>query len=196
MNRNTFFQEIAEHVPADGLEYIQRAYWLVKDAHRKQSRRLTGERYFEHVRRVAYMLCITYGYTKPETIALGLLHDVIEDTFVPPSVITNLFGQAMYEDIMVLSKELPTFNLVTGTMIARAKIKDELYYQNLLTTASRKPRLVKGCDRIDNLADLPSWEETRRIKYINETRTNVLPIVYLADVRMATEIERLLALAE
>src|SRR5689334_3925216 len=100
MNREEFFTSMADTLPFDGLQYIQRAYWLVKEAHRKQSRRLTGERYFEHVRRVAYMACITYGYNDASTVALGLLHDVIEDTSVPQDVIVNLFGHDMYRDIL------------------------------------------------------------------------------------------------
>jgi (p)ppGpp synthase/HD superfamily hydrolase len=193
MNRETFFKTLADKLKVDELTYVQRMYWLVKDAHRRQSRRLTGERYFEHVRRVSLDLAVTYGYWDAMTIAEGLGHDLIEDTFVLPSIIVDLFGQELYDDILSLSKDLPSFNPITGHMIARAKVKDDSYYQSLAIVRVR-PRRVKGCDRIDNLADLAAWEPARREKYIIETRTKVLPIVLDTDIRMAAEIERRLVI--
>lgn len=189
MDRDTYFKILAEKLKADELAYVQRMYWLVKDAHRRQSRRLTGERYFEHVRRVSLDLAVTYGYWDAMTIAEGLGHDLIEDTFVLPSVIVDLFGQELYDDILSLSKELPSFNPITGQMIVRAKVKDEIYYSSL-AIARVRPRRVKGCDRIDNLTDLIAWEPARRDKYIIETETNVLPIIEATDLRMAAEIRR------
>lgn len=192
MNRNQFFQSIADHVSNEGLAYIQRAYWLVKEAHRKQHRRLTGERYFEHVRRVA-CIAIDFGYRDVETITLALIHDVVEDTFVPPSVIASLFGREMYEWALVLSKEHPSYNVVTGRLIARAKLKEAEYYTNL-AKADLVPQIVKGCDRIDNLGDFPNWEPARREKYITETTQYILPITDRIDSRISSEIRSRLEL--
>lgn len=194
MNRKIYFTTIADLIPADGLQYVQNAYYIVKDGHRKQSRRLTGERYFEHVRRVSWAVGVTFGYHDPHKIAMALLHDVIEDTYIPSSIIVNLFGRRMYEDIMFLSKEVPSFNMITGELIGRAKINDDSYYETLMV-APESPRIVKGCDRIDNLEDLPSWEESRRNKYIAETNNRIMPIVNITDVRMAKVIQEKLALA-
>jgi (p)ppGpp synthase/HD superfamily hydrolase len=193
MNRKEFFKTLGDVLKYDELSYVQRMYWLVKEAHRKQSRRLTGERYFEHVRRVAFDVAMTYGYNDAMYVSLGLGHDLVEDTYVPTAVIVNLFGQELYNDIAMLSKELPSFDPITGEVVARAKLKDEDYYGKL-AQADKRVRRVKGCDRIDNLTDLSKWEEARRKKYTVETNTHVLPIVQTADLRMAAEIERKLAL--
>lgn len=189
MNRKTFFLSIADKLTVDDLNYVQNAYWLVKDAHRRQKRRLTGERYFEHVRRVAHMAAVTFGFMDKNVIALSLLHDVIEDTFVSPNIIISLFGHHMYSDCLSLSKELPFFNGVTGEMIFRSKRSEEEYYQNL-AKSSDEVKIVKGIDRIDNLADLPHWEEARREKYELETRKYILPIVSPVSKNIADEIER------
>lgn len=194
MNREQYFKTLSDHLKYDELLYVQRMYWLVKEAHRKQSRRLTGERYFEHVRRVSLDLAVTYGFADAMHVALGLGHDLIEDTFVPTSIIVNLFGEELYTDIMSLSKELPSFNLISGKLIARSKIKDEDYYAGL-AVASIRARRAKGCDRIDNVTDLKSWEAPRRVKYVTETTDLVLPIIRATDIRMSAEIERKLALA-
>ena len=176
MNREEYFRAIADRLHGDELAYVQRAYWLVKEAHRKQFRRLTGERFFEHVRRVSYSAGVTYGYYDAPTLALGLLHDIVEDSYVPSSVIVSLFGQTMYNEVLLLSKELPSYNVVTGEVIAKAKLTDKVYYGSL-ATAPERPRIIKGCDRLDNIADLKQWEPERREKYIKETRELVLPVV-------------------
>jgi (p)ppGpp synthase/HD superfamily hydrolase len=176
MNREEYFRAIADRLHGDELAYVQRAYWLVKEAHRKQSRRLTGERFFEHVRRVSFLAGVTYGYYDAQTLSLGLLHDLIEDTYVPSSVIVSLFGQTMYAEVLLLSKELPSYNVVTGEVMAKAKLTDKAYY-GALAIAPQRPRVVKGCDRLDNLSDLERWEPERREKYIKETRELVLPVI-------------------
>ena len=188
MDRSLYFSTLADRLNSDELLYVQRAYWLVKEAHRRQKRRLTGERFFEHVRRVSFMAAVDYGYCDGETAALGLLHDVVEDTFVPQSVIVNLFGQQMYGWILNVSKEIPTFHPVTGNVIARAKLDEAAFYKALMT-AHLKPRIIKGCDRIDNLADLISWETPRREKYIIETNMYHVPLALQTDARIAKEIE-------
>jgi (p)ppGpp synthase/HD superfamily hydrolase len=189
MDRSLYFSTLADRLNSDELQYVQRAYWLVKEAHRRQKRRLTGERFFEHLRRVSFLATVDYGYCDGETAALGLLHDVVEDTFVPQTVLVNLFGQQMYGWVLDTSKEIPTFHPVTGKLIARAKLDEAAFYQNLMT-AHKKPRVVKGCDRVDNLKDLSQWEPARRDKYIIETNTYHLPLAFQTDVRIANEIEK------
>ena len=193
MDRKEFFKTISDVIPNDQVSYVQDMYWLVKEAHRKQSRRPTGERYFEHVRRVAFDVAMTYGYNDGMHVALALGHDLVEDTYVHPRIIVKMFGQQLYEDIAVLSKELPSFHPVTGELVARAKLKDDDYYKKV-SEASKRVRRVKGCDRIDNLTDLSKWEEGRRFKYVTETQGWVLPIIRDTDLRMAAEIERKLSL--
>ena len=141
-----------------------------------------------YVRRVSFSVGITYGYADAHHFALGLLHDVIEDTFVPQDILVNLFGHGMYADILSLSKEIPAFDSISGRMIKRAKISDDEYYP-ALASAGVIPRRIKGCDRIDNLADLVQWESARREKYIVETNTRILPIVNATDLRMSAEIQ-------
>ncbi len=189
MDRTEFFTTIADRLTNDELQYVQRAYWLVKEVHRTQFRRLSGERYFEHVRRVAFTAAHDYGYYDGQTIALGLLHDTIEDTFVPMNILVNLFGKQMYELVLTLSKEIPTFHNVTGKLIGRVKLSTEDYYKNL-KNGHKKSKIIKGCDRIDNLSDLAQWDAQRQRKYINETNDYVLPAIYSVDVRITQEIQK------
>jgi len=189
MNRQEYFSILSDHLNASELEYVQQAYWLVKEAHRRQYRRLNGERFFEHVRRVSFTASYTYGYMDAHHIALGLLHDTVEDTYVPPAILLNLFGSRMYKHVLALSKEIPVFDTIGGKVIKRAKLTNEEYFP-ALAEADIEPRRIKGCDRIDNLSDFASWEPERQKKYIIETNTFILPIVEKTDIRMAEEIRR------
>lgn len=195
MTRQEFFTQIGTKLNPEDLAYVHNAYFLVKEAHRRQNRRMTGERYFEHVRRVAFMASEEFGYSSRDVITLGLLHDVIEDTFVPPGIISSLFGVQMYHWCVTLSKELPTFNAVTGSLLRRAKVPEAEYYA-ALAEAHVVPRIIKGCDRADNLADFEQWEPARQAKYDLETRTYVLPIIDNTDARIAAKIRRRLDVAK
>ncbi len=55
MNRETFFDTIHTLVDPSELIMVSHAYWLAKQVHREQTRD-SGERYFEHCRRVALNL--------------------------------------------------------------------------------------------------------------------------------------------
>jgi len=188
MDRDTYFYELGDRLQPDELRYVQKAYWLVKQGHRGQFRRLTGERYFEHVRRVSFS-AIAFGYGDVDTLTLGLLHDTIEDTYVPQDILVGLFGQTMYEWILKLSKDLPVFHPICGKVMAKAKVPDDVYYP-ALAVADIHPRIVKSLDRLDNVADLARWDTQRREKYIRETVNLVLPIVKNTDTRIAEMIEQ------
>jgi guanosine-3',5'-bis(diphosphate) 3'-pyrophosphohydrolase len=172
MNREAFFRTIAG-LPSHELLRVQSAYWLSKDVHRKQIRD-TGERYFNHPRRVAYHL-IDMGYTNSDGLILALLHDAIEDTNVPFCVITGAFGAATWQNLFILSKSTPSCDPITGETIGHIKKDTEVYYKRIME-ADKHVRLVKLADRLDNLEDMVSFTPERKAKYIAETEKYVIPL--------------------
>lgn len=170
MNRNDFFDRI-KNLPTEELERIQCAYWLSKDVHRTQTRD-TGERYFNHPRRVALQL-IDAGYT--DSVVLALLHDAIEDTNVPFRVIIRIFGADTWKDLLLLSKAVSFVDPVTGQTIGHVKKETEAYYGELMS-APKHVRLVKLADRLDNLSDMANFTPERKAKYIQETEKYVIPL--------------------
>jgi GTP diphosphokinase / guanosine-3',5'-bis(diphosphate) 3'-diphosphatase len=175
MSRKEFFQELAhKHQHSDwGLKKIYTAYWFSKNVHRPQKRD-NGERYFEHPLRVAKTL-IDIGYDDVTTISTALLHDVVEDTFSPESVIVDLFGPEIWSNISVLSKTRMVLDPISFELVVKAKQDTNLYFMNL-TTANKTARLVKLSDRLDNITDLDTFTPQRRTKYIKETIDFILPI--------------------
>lgn len=55
MDRKEFLERVKGRFSGQDLERIAKAYWFAKAVHRGQVRN-TGERYFEHCRRVACKL--------------------------------------------------------------------------------------------------------------------------------------------
>jgi GTP pyrophosphokinase/guanosine-3',5'-bis(diphosphate) 3'-pyrophosphohydrolase len=187
MNRDLFFAQLSRDLSSEDLKVVQKAYWLAKEAHRKQTR-MNGERYFEHLRRVAISTVTYAGRADVRAIVLGLLHDVIEDTYVPAGVIGELFGEEIQRNCVTLSKEVPQWNALTGELICRTKLHiDDYLYR--IRNASAVVKLVKGCDRLDNVQDLATFKSARKERYIEETK-KLLPIIDTCYVPLAYAIKK------
>ena len=77
MLKREFLQKIEEYNPNYDMDMISKAYDVADEMHRNQLRK-SGEEYLIHPVAVAEILA-ELGMDS-ETIAAGLLHDVIEDT--------------------------------------------------------------------------------------------------------------------
>ncbi|MDO8515654.1 MAG: hypothetical protein Q7S28_00190, partial [bacterium] len=89
-----------------------------------------------------------------------------------------------------LSKKLPSFNPVSGEIMAWAKLDNETYYKGIAASA-QEVRSIKCADRIDNLRSCKIWPKERRARYVKETEDFVLPIARtLDDSWFLKELER------
>lgn len=175
MNRHEFFGMVKDKGIIDSRELrnIQLAYWLAKTVHREQKRD-SGERYFEHCRRVA--LC---GADAKEII-VGLLHDCIEDSFIPYEILLRCFGLIAC-DIEILSKTQPILDPLTGFAKNRLRKRDDKYYDRISDWSSTSKH-VKIFDRLDNLRSMRgTWSKEKQLKYIAETEKYILPIAKKTD---------------
>jgi len=187
MNRDQFFHLLSPRPPEELLK-IQQAYWLAKHAHRKQKRD-GGGRYFEHPRRVA-IRAIKAGYDSTEQIIFCLLHDVVEDTDTPLTVIVALFGVAMWDRLVLVSKKMPVFDTVTGEVRGRTKKETAVYFKEI-ASADIIVRRGKLFDRLDNMSDMRAFSRARRKKYLVETRRRLMPIARATDPMLANELDML-----
>ena len=90
MNRVIFFGMLADAgLSNEDLLEMQLAYWIAKDGHRSQIRD-DGVRYFEHPRDVVTLL-VERGHTSVRMLVIAKLHDVPEDTYVPPDAIVRIY---------------------------------------------------------------------------------------------------------
>ena len=80
---------IRRYHPSDDISLVEKAYLLAKDAHKDQKRK-SGEPYIIHPLCVGIILADLE--MDKETIAAGLLHDVVEDTGMTLDDMTREFG--------------------------------------------------------------------------------------------------------
>jgi GTP pyrophosphokinase len=190
MNRADFFDNIRSlfsNLTQEKVEEIQCAYWLAKVIHRDQKRD-SGERYFEHCRRVAIIL-VEQGITNSDGIVVALLHDCIEDGLLPQGILYKIFGAKITRAIEVLSKTTPIFDK-DGSVVGQTPKDINLYYEGIAMAPSWI-QYVKLVDRIDNLRHMGVWGENRKQKYQEETRKFLIPIAQDTDPVLTTELERL-----
>ncbi|MCX6714654.1 MAG: HD domain-containing protein [Candidatus Uhrbacteria bacterium] len=194
MDRKEFFEGLnLTHWDLSDRKLIQAAYELAKLGHAKQTRD-GGGRYFEHPREVARLL-IGFGYLECETICTGLLHDGIEDTYIPEIVYIQTFGACVYRSIETLSKSIPHNDPLTGRVIGYIKKTLEEYFTELMK-APKHVRATKCCDRLHNLRTLGGRSNRKKREQIDETVKYILPLADATDPEIAKAIRVEIALLE
>ncbi len=134
-------------------QLLEEAYVFAEHAHKDQ-KRMSGEPYFNHVFETAKILAKLGMDT--QTIAAGLLHDVLEDTEVTDKEIKDKFG----EDILFL------INGVTklGTLKYRGHERHIESLRKFFVAMASDLRVViiKFADRLHNLRTLEYVREDKR----------------------------------
>lgn len=198
MNRFQFFDSIPAMTQQDR-QRIHWAYALAKKWHEGQTRD-SGERYFEHVRNVASIL-IAHGYVSADYIILAILHDSLEDTTIPWSMLEQLFGPEITRDILTVSKTYGIEDPLTGFVIHTHKRSKEDYFGGIRRSGKRAA-VAKCADRIHNLSDLidppadSRWTREKRLEQVAETREWILPLAEIHEPRFAEKLRHLCALIE
>lgn len=90
---NDLITRVYKYHPSDDISLIEKAYRLASDAHKDQARK-SGEPYIIHPLCVSIILADLE--MDKETIAAGLLHDVVEDTLFTAEEIEGEFGSDVY----------------------------------------------------------------------------------------------------
>jgi GTP pyrophosphokinase len=175
MDRKEFFAKVHQVVDPKEWERMQVAYWFSKTVHEKTPDRASGERYFEHCKRSAWNL-MEYSDDPHDADAAitGLLHDSVEDCFIPQDIIRALFGKYIQESVEVLSKVIPVFGDNDGFIMKHKKSNDD-YYSGI-ARADRRIARVKLADRLDNFTDMNGWDFPRKMKYLCETEKHIIPL--------------------
>ena len=175
--------DIKEYVKLYPDSLIARSYAFAEKAHSGQ-KRASGEAYFEHPKKVAAFL-LEWNMDE-ETIAAGLLHDVVEDTECSMEDIKKEFGDHV------------AF-LVDGiTKLGRVKYRgEEAQRENikkLILASSEDIRvlIIKLADRYHNMQTLKYLKPAKQYRIALETYEIYAPIAYrLGMQHLSGELEDL-----
>lgn len=167
--RELFFAPLEMSLDPNNLESVSYAYESAKAGHAKQTR-LGGARYFDHPKAAAWIYINELKGRDPRIIIALLLHDVQEDTALLSTYrICRNFGEDIALDLRAITK------LRKGV---KNRIKEtEEQYICRITETSPHVIIVKLCDRLHNLRTLDACPSEKQIKYLEETKTLLMPVL-------------------
>ncbi|MGH7589233.1 MAG: HD domain-containing protein [Gemmatimonadota bacterium] len=137
-------------------------------AHAGQTR-TSGEPYITHPRAVKAILEDEFPEPVDDvTLAIALLHDVLEDSDVHPSIILERYGREVQEGVTLLSLRVEALDLDRPPDI----------YWSGIRRGPRAVRLVKAADRLHNIrVTIENGDREMRAKYLEESPAHLLPIL-------------------
>src|SRR6266513_363253 len=182
------FEDILDKVesyrPDFDEELLQKDYIFSALEHRGQTRS-SGEPYLVHPLNVAHILA---DLRLDETsIAVGLLHDVLEDTLTTKEVLQETFDEDVAELVDGVTK------ISRYAYVSKEEQQAETFRKMLLAmTTDLRVVLVKLADRLHNMRTLQHLAEERRISIAKETMEIYAPIANrLGMGRLKNELEDL-----
>lgn len=182
------FEDIAEevtkhHKDAD-VGLLRRAYVFSAKEHKGQVRR-SGEPYLIHPLAVAMILAQLK--LDPVAVAVGLLHDVVEDAGVSMKKIEQYFGSEVASLVDGVTK------MSRLSFTSREEQQAESFRKMLLAMARDiRVLLVKIADRLHNMRTLHHLPAKDRIRVARETMDIYVPLTNrLGMHRVQTELEDL-----
>jgi GTP diphosphokinase / guanosine-3',5'-bis(diphosphate) 3'-diphosphatase len=148
--------------PGD-IELIEKAFKVANEAH-WDMRRKSGEPYIIHPIAVAKIVNQEIGLGA-KSIAVALLHDVVEDTEYSLDDVKRDFGEKIASLIDGLTKISGTYNKENSSSMQAEN------FRKMLLTISDDLRviLIKIADRLHNMRTLDSMPEHKRMKVAGET---------------------------
>ncbi len=160
---------IYRYHPSDDITLVEKAYRIARDSHKDQKRK-SGEPYIIHPLCVAIILADLE--MDKETIAAGLLHDVVEDTGMTLEELARDFGSEVAFLVDGVTKL---------TQLSWDKDKVEIQAENLrkmFLAMAKDIRviIIKLADRLHNMRTGQFWKPEKQKEKARETLEIYAPI--------------------
>ena len=172
-------RSIRKYHPSADISLVEKAYKVAYDAHKGQVRK-SGEAYIIHPLCVAIILAELE--LDKETIAAGLLHDVLEDTIMTDQELIDEFGEEVLLLVDGVTK-LQNLHLSEGEKKAHDKNADRLEMQaenlrKMFLAMAKDIRviMIKLADRLHNMRTLRYQSEEAKVRIARETQEIYCPI--------------------
>lgn len=162
---------IKQYHPSDNLELVEKAYRVASNAHKDQKRK-SGEPYIIHPLCVAIILAELE--LDKETIAAGLLHDVLEDTAISYEEMKSQFGEEVVLLVDGVTK-LTNLNWVHDKVEVQAENLRKMF---LAMAKDIRVILIKLADRLHNMRTMQYQTPAKQIEKSRETMDIYAPIAH------------------
>ncbi|RLC90565.1 MAG: (p)ppGpp synthetase [Chloroflexi bacterium] len=155
-------------------ELIERAYAVAERAHAGQVRK-SGEPYIQHPLAVAFLLA-DLGMD-PDTIAAGLLHDVVEDSDIDLKRLAQEFGPGVANLVDGVTKleQIDRFSQKSEGL-RDARESESLRKMFIAMAEDIRVVIIKLADRLHNMRTLDPLPEERRKAFARETLEIFAPL--------------------
>ncbi len=148
--------------------WLRRAYEYAERSHRGQTRR-SGDPYISHPLGVAHMLA-EYKFDQT-SVAVGLLHDVLEDTGATKKALAAEFGAEIADLVDGVSK------IGRHEYVRSDEVQAESFRKLILASArDLRVIVVKLVDRLHNMLTLEHLERGKRRRISRETLEIYAPL--------------------
>ena len=161
-------EAIRQYDPEADIDILSKAYVFSAKVHRGQTR-LSGEPYLSHPLEVAYIL--TQMHMDAVSVAVGLLHDTVEDTFATPEEIRKIFG----EEIMLLVDGVTKISKINFASHEEQQAEN---FRKMILAMSKDLRviLIKLADRTHNVRTLNFMPQDKQKVIARETLDIYAPL--------------------
>jgi len=181
---STLLARMPSYVTRAQKALVKKAYLLAEDAHKFQ-KRLSGEPYIIHPLAVAHTLA-DLGLDH-EVICAGLLHDVLEDTFIRAEYMRQEFG----ETITYLVESVTKIS-VLKTQSAENKQAINIRRMILATIRDSRVILIKLADKLHNMRTLGFHSASKGMQIAREVLEIYAPLAgRLGIYKIKSELEDL-----
>lgn len=169
-------ERVRRYHPSDDISMIEKAYTIAHEAHKDQLRK-SGEPYIIHPLCVAIILADLE--MDKETIAAGLLHDVVEDTILTKEEIETQFGP----DVALLVDGVTKLQNLQLPADYKDKTAEQLEMQaenlrKMFLAMAKDIRviIIKLADRLHNMRTLAHMPPEKQHRIAQETLDIYSPI--------------------
>ncbi|MCR5148678.1 MAG: bifunctional (p)ppGpp synthetase/guanosine-3',5'-bis(diphosphate) 3'-pyrophosphohydrolase [Eubacterium sp.] len=163
--------KIKMYHPSEDFTMIEKAYRLADEAHKGQKRK-SGEPYIIHP--ICVGIILAELEMDKETIAAGLLHDIIEDTEVTKEEIAMEFSDEIALLVDGVTK-LTKLNLSQDKIELQAENLRKMF---LAMAKDIRVIIIKLADRLHNLRTLQYQSHEKQIEKARETMDIYAPIAH------------------
>ncbi len=184
MNLAEFVIKIESFNANVDIPLLRKAYEFSNKAHQGQFRE-SGDPYIQHCLEVAFILAEQHLDT--DTIAAGMIHDVIEETDIKLEEIEKEFG----DEIAMLMDGVTKIGEIK---FESAEEEQAEYYRKMLLSMAKDIRviIIKLADRLHNMRTLDALPREKQLRIAQETKEVYAPLAHRFGMAMVkTELEDL-----